>query len=160
MGFALLSPVRGAESSMIENLKSQDVAIANNAALQLYKLKWSSIPKLLEIAGDKDQFYGDIATNPFVSPKTLDEFKSPTVGVMALYLIEAILRNDLFFSCSPNLGWREAREKKVSREKAQDRALILYQNWWAEYKNLKVSPTVYPLDRANIEWIDRIKPKN
>lgn len=147
---------RDEKNIWMKQLFSKSSAEADQAAIHLFTDANLSIEKLLEYRSAVEPFHGTFLSHPAMS--VLEE-RHPTIGMVSIYLVEAIRRGDIFFAyrfypSAPGLTASEKDDALMQKTTAK-----AYFEWWEEVKALKDSGERQqaffdskPLEGSEISW--------
>jgi len=147
---------RDEKGTWMKQLFSSSSAEADQAAIHLFTDADLSIETLLKYRSASEPFHGTFLRHPARS--VLEERRS-TVGMVSIYLVEAIRRGDMFFAyrfypSAPGLTGSEKDDALMQATTAK-----AYFEWWEKLKALKDSGErqraffdSYPLEGSEISW--------
>jgi hypothetical protein len=151
---ALVAQPRGALATiadLIDDLNGTDAMAADAAYQQLFALEELAIPALLANTGETGTYAGGAWINELSSVQYLPEEVGPARGVVSLYLIEAILRNDP----TPHRLPRFRHPTITNQTVLFSMAASAYQNWWVIHQLDPIwvlRSTSQPLDPVDVSW--------
>jgi len=128
------------DARVVKDLTARNGAAASRAAGEVRLRGARMIPHLMKLKGDRRCFFGDMALGSHVggsfrlapaNGRGCDgESSSSTVEVAALFLIEAVYRDDLEFAQGATLAQWDARGEQRTDVKLNGRELI--ERAWAD----------------------------
>lgn len=133
--------------SIEESLKGHDSSENRNAMHALFEEGRAIIPGLVEALDSEasasvlcgtNSLYFELFTVDFDSPPELGEGHGGTVGEIALYLIESIVRSDIYFArdCSLEIDGEEISDSALVQGRIQAVASALRKMNRSELENL------------------------
>jgi hypothetical protein len=135
------------DAQLIKDLTSTNEQAASQSVSEIVRRGGRIVPQLVKLKGSRQCFFGDMALGshaggsfrfmPEKRNKCYEDSSASTIEVAALFLIEAIYRNDLKFAQGATLAeWRDNGEERTDVEKngreLLARAWTLAERWAKE----------------------------
>ncbi len=151
----LLNFACGSEDAQvyIKQLGSENYKVADAAATNLMSLGKKAIQPLIENYRNKSEYHGRKIYNPKSSQL---QTKRVSIGIASLYLIEAIIKNNLYFALNPVLLYKGEEFSVGNTDEKTKIAAEAYRKWFERNANLDLksiqSEKQAPLAETGLHW--------